>query len=124
MRKGRADRAHVAHHVQLPERVPLLVGDLLEAGLIGVADVVYEAVQAAERADRLVDDAFGLAPAREIGCDVKSLTDAGRIVAATGRDHARALVRQQPRGRQPDAAGRAGDEANAVAESEIHEGCG
>jgi len=38
--KNGADTADVAHDVQLPHGIPLLVGQLLESDLIGLADVV------------------------------------------------------------------------------------
>ena len=49
-RQGGADRPHVAHDVQLPVLVPLLVRDVFEPRLAGHADVVDENVQTAERA--------------------------------------------------------------------------
>ena len=55
MRQRRPDRADVAHDVQLPHRVPLLVGHVLEAGLDGVADVVDQHVEPVERTHRSLD---------------------------------------------------------------------
>ncbi len=61
MRERGADRAHVAHHVELPVLLPLLVRHFLELRLTGDADVVDEHVEPAERARGLLDDALGLA---------------------------------------------------------------
>ncbi len=58
---------------------------------------------------------------RELGGDVERLADAGRPreprpVVAT----ARAFGGEEARGLQADAAGRAGDETDGVAQAEIH----
>ena len=50
---------------------------------------------------------------------MRRLADPGRVAAAA-RDHARALRCEQPRRLESDARGRAGDEAAAVPETEIH----
>ena len=86
MRECGADRAHVAHHVQAPVFVPLLVGHLLESGLPRDAHVVYEHVEASERGDRLGDCPLGLASLAEIGGDVQRLPDPGRTAAPAGDD--------------------------------------
>ena len=119
VRQRRADRAHVAHDVELPVRVPLLVGDVLEPRLPRDADVVDEHVEPAERRRGLGDDALGLAGEREIGNDVRDLADAGRV-APPARDDARAFADELPHDLEPDSAGRAGDEAPLAGEAEIH----
>ena len=76
VREAGADRAHVAHHVQLPVRLPFLVRHLLEPSLPRDPDVVDEAVEPAERGRRLSDQALGLPRLREIAGDVPRLADA------------------------------------------------
>ena len=49
----------------------------------------------------------------EVGRDVQRLADAGRLAAAAARDDRRALRGEQARRLEADAAGRAGDEADA-----------
>ena len=53
VRQRGADRPHIAHDVQLPVRVPLVVVDVLEPRLTRDAGVVDEHVEPAERGDRL-----------------------------------------------------------------------
>ena len=65
--QGGANRAHVAHDVELPVGIPLLVGHLLEARLPRDADVVDENVEATESVHRLGDGALGLAGERQVG---------------------------------------------------------
>ena len=65
------DRPHVAHHVQLPHRVPLLVGNVGEVDLHGEADVVHEAVDPAERLLGLGDDSLWLPGLREVAGDAE-----------------------------------------------------
>ena len=89
---GRADRAH---QVQLPGALPDLLGELLEAVDLGPAEVVDEAVDAAEGVERGRDDALRLAGSGEVGGDVEV---AGALVAAARRDDLRALCLEQPRG--------------------------
>ena len=112
----RADRAHVAHHVQLPRLLPLLVGHLVErrAGS-READVVDEHVDRPS-SRRLGDHAARARPARdEVGRDVERLADARRLARGRTVDDPGALLGEQPRGLEPDPAGRAGDDADAVA---------
>ena len=63
--------------------------------------------------DRLPHDALGLARLREVGPNVAA--------AAAGRHDDRALGAQQLCGLEADPTGRAGDEADAVGEPEIHD---
>ena len=78
------------------------------------ADVVDETVDAAELRLHLAYEPLRLAGLPEVGGDVERLADAGRALAAPARDDGRALGGEQPRGLQADAAGRAGDEADAA----------
>ncbi len=118
-RERGADRAHVAHHVQLPVGVPFLVRHLLEARLPRDPDVVDENVETAERLRRLLDGALGLPRHTQVSLHVARLADPGCLAPAAA-DHARALLDEQPCGRQADAVGRSGDEAGAVTKAEIH----
>ena len=59
MWERRPDRAHVAHHVELPVHVPLGILDLLEARLPRDADVVDEDVEPSEQRCRLAHNPFG-----------------------------------------------------------------
>ena len=97
MRQGGADRSHVAHHVQLPVRVPLVVGDVLEPRLPRDADVVDEHVEPAERGRGLADGALGLSRRARDPRHVRGLADAGRSPRPHGGD-ARALLDELARG--------------------------
>jgi len=98
----------------VPELVPLLVGDGEEIALLGEAGVVHQHVDLADG----LDQALGLARPREVALHVPLLPDHGRL-AATGCDHSRALLDEQPSRREPDAPGRAGDDADAVSQAQI-----
>ena len=50
---------------------------------------------------------------------MQGLTDPRRVAPAVRHD-ASALSREHPRGGEPDPTGRAGDEAHAIAETELH----
>ena len=63
--------------------------------------------------------ALRLAGHAEIGLDVQRLADARRLARAAG-DDPRTLLCEQARGLEADAGGRAGHEADAVAQAEIH----
>ena len=118
-RQGRANRAHVAHDVQLPVGIPLLVEHLLEARLPRDADVVDENVEAAERVHRRGDGVLGLAGERQVSRHVCDLAGSGRI-PAPARDDARALSDELTRDLEPDPGGRAGNQAPLAVETEIH----
>ena len=105
------DCAHVAHDVQLPVRVPLLVGHLLELGLARDADVVDENLQAPQAARRFRDGSLRLARLREIGRNVQHLADArarrpgrrsrpGAPSAASSRAVSRPIPLEEPVTRQ------------------------
>ena len=104
----------------MPQLVPLLVGHFFEGALEGGADVVHEAVDAAELLLHLADETLGLAGATEVGRDVHRLADAGRLGTATARDDLRSLGRQKARRLEADATGRTGDEDDAPLQAEIH----
>jgi hypothetical protein len=91
-----ADRADIAHDVQLPELVPLLVGHLFERALVCEADVVDEHVDSAEPLFDLADEALRFAELCEIGCDMQRLADLRRPVAPARGDDRRAFRREQP----------------------------
>ena len=119
MRERSSDRAHVAHDVQLPHRIPVLVGDLLEARLNRVADVVDEDVKAPELAHRGLDQ-----PCRRVGLGqvrphVQRLADRGRLAPAAG-DDPRAFRDEQLCRLEADPARRAGDDARLPVQSEVH----
>ena len=111
--------ADVAHDVQLPVRIPLVVEDVLEPGDARKADVVDEDVEPTEDLGRRGDGAFGLTGTRQIGGDVSLLADLGSW-ASTARDDARAFREKLPGDLEPDPAGRARDQAPLALEPEIH----
>jgi broad specificity phosphatase PhoE len=119
MRKRLADRAHVAHDVELPIRVPLVVADLLEARVPRNTDVVDEDVQSAQLRGSLGDDPFGLAGMGQVGDDMRLLAHAGPGTSST-RDDAGALVDELLDDDAADPTGRAGDEATLSSERQIH----
>ena len=97
----------------------LFVGRLFERGLMGSADVVDEDVDTAQLRLRFAYDALRPARLCEIGVHVQRLSHA-RVPAAAARDDACSFLHEQPGGRASDPAGRAGDDADGVAQSEIH----
>ena len=119
------DPAHVAHHVQLPHRLPVGVGQLVERPLHRVADVVDETVDPTERRLRGSDERTGPIRFREVdghperGTDVDPrLLHRARVPAA--QDDRRSLLGEDARRLEADARRRAGDEADAVLKPEIH----
>ena len=66
------------------------------------------------------DGSLGLARASQVGHDVRDLADTGRVPSSAG-DDAGALADELAHHLEPDASGRAGDEAPLAVESEIHE---
>ena len=66
-RQRSADRPDVTHQVQLPVRVPLVVGNVLELRLTRRADVVDEAVDRSELGEGAVDHPLRSAGSREVG---------------------------------------------------------
>src|ERR687896_1406880 len=98
------DRPDVAHDVQLPERIPLLVGHLLEAGLPREADIVDEDVETAQLTNRLLHERRRGRWLGEVGDDVQRLADP-RFCAPAARDHARAFFCEQAGDLASDAAG-------------------
>ncbi len=120
-RQPGANRADVAHHVQLPVRVPLLVRYLVEACLPGCADVVDEHVEAAERGRGFRDDPRRLTCAAQIRYDMQQLTHVWRFASAA-RDNPGSLRGEHAGGLQADAARGARDEAAPVAQAKVHGG--
>ena len=110
--QGRSRRADGAEQVELERGLPDLVGHVLELANLAVADVVDEDVEPSVAFDRLLHDALRLARLREVGPQLAA--------AASGRHDGRSLGAQQLRGLEADAAGGAGDEADAVGETEVH----
>ena len=114
------DRTHVAHDVQLPHGGPVLVRQLLEARLVGDSDVVHEAVHPPEG---LLGCVHELARGRrhgEVERDVQRLTHTGPGLAPAGGHDARALLGKHARARLADPFGRAGYDADALFEAELH----
>ena len=118
--QGRLDRTHGAHHVDLPGLLPVGLGQLVEAADLGEADVVDEAVDAAEALERGGDRR---ARARRAAArSAATCRSPMPVVAPAGRHDRRALVLRaaaRPRGRSR---GRAGDDAHLVLEAEVHGG--
>ncbi len=119
VRQCRPDRPDVAHHVQVPRRVPVRVRHVLEGGVDREADVVHQDVEAAERTGGVGDDACRCGGVGEIRLHVRLLADSGRV-APPARGDTGALGDEEPRRLEADAAGRAGDETHLPLEAEIH----
>ena len=124
-RERRADGAQVAHDVQLPERVPVGVLELLEADLHREADVVDEAVDTPELRLGPPDELARCIGVGEVAGDAdrgaRLLADAlDPVGIAAGDDDLRPFLDEHPGGRLADAGGRAGDDADATREPEIH----
>ena len=120
-----ADRPDVAHDVQLPELVPVRVGELLERPLVRDADVVDETPHRPDFRLDAREDLGGRLRSREIDRDPERgagfrLGGLDPLFASAGDDDARAFLREEPRGLEPDPGRRAGDEADAVFEPEAH----
>ena len=111
-RWGKAARigAHVAHHVQLPHRIPVRVRNLLEPRLDRDADVVDEHVEPAERIDGLLDETRRRVRLGQVGANMERFTTVGRV-AATAADDTGSLGHEQLGRLEPDPTGRAGDDA-------------
>src|SRR5262249_19408840 len=115
----------VAHDVEAPHGVPVLVGELVEADLARDADVVDEDVEAAEGLGRVPDDVLGRSRLGEIGdygqCRAGLLACLLRALAvAAAHGDERAFGRELARYLEPDPGRRTGDDADAVVEPEIH----
>ena len=102
----------------------MAVVELLEADLVCDADVVHETLHRAERPGGLGDELQGGGRLREIADDPERgaalpprLLDPLRVAAAHG--DVRPFVREQLRGREADAPGRAGHDADTVTQAEI-----
>ena len=98
-RRGGPDGAHVAHHVQVPHRVPVLVRELVEADLARDAHVVDEHVDAAEGVRGVLDDVLGLRPAPRGRRRWRGRRRPPRGRAAFARGRGRRRRRARPRSR-------------------------
>ena len=88
---------------------------------LGDADVVHEARRRGRsRCVAARDETFGARHARPGRPRRGASPRRRRARAAAGGDDGRAFGREQPRDLEADAAGRAGDDADAVLEAEIH----
>jgi hypothetical protein len=121
MRQRGSDRTHIAHDVELPVRIPLLVSDLLEARVPCDAHIVDEDVQPAESRCCLGKCALWPAGQREVDAQVRDLSDTRRVPAAASHDSS-AFGGEEPGDLEPDARRRPRHETRLAAESEIHEG--
>ena len=99
----------------MPRLVPLVVRHGQEVTLLGVARVVDENVHLA----RLGDQTLRFPRLGQIGLDVERLADLGRF-AASARDDAATRLDEEACRREPDPAGRAGDDAQSIVKAEIH----
>ena len=101
--------------------IPFVVGDVFEARVVCDARVVHQDVEAAEGAAASSTVRSGSPRCDRSALDVHHLADLRRLAPPTG-DDACALVRELPRHLDSDPTGRAGDQAGAVGESQIHGG--
>src|SRR5262249_5005230 len=122
--EDRPDRAHEAHHVQLPHLVPLLVGQLLEARLVGDPNVVDEAVDLTQRRRYFVDDLTRRLGLPQVGGDAENR--AGRLArvfhalrVAADDGYSGALGGEELGRCQPDSVAGAGDDADTVTEADV-----
>src|SRR5919109_2140282 len=116
-----ADAADVAHYVQLPHRVPLLVGQVVERHLVRLADVVDEAVDRAG----FGHESFGRPRIGQVGNDAVRRARVGTcpfhaLRVPAGHDDACAFGGEQLRRLEADPGRRTGDETHAIAQAEIH----
>jgi len=113
-----AARAHGAEQVEFERGRPVRVRGVDRRGMRApAADVVDEHVDAAGR----LDEALGLAGAREVDLDPGHALDLGAARARARRDE-RALRGQRAGGHEPDSPARAGDDRVLAAQSEVHVG--
>ena len=104
-RRGRAHEAHRRHHVQLPLRAPVLVGELVERPREARAGVVDEHVDAAHLLgaggdDALVDLGVGDVGGEVLGADLARRRLGQALGAAGDHQHLRPLG-GQPAARSP-----------------------
>ncbi len=88
----------------------MLVGQFLEANLVGLADVVHQALDRAEGRSRLSDELLGGGGLRQVACDSERGADIGTglldPVGVPPVDHyTRPFRGEQPGGLEPDARG-------------------
>ena len=93
--------------------------------MVRVADVVHEALHRPELGFGLRDEGLRRRRLGEVGDESQCRADLGArshdaLGVAAAHHHARSLVREQAGGCEADSARRAGDEANTVAQAEIH----
>ena len=102
----------------------MFVGELLEAHLVCRADVVDQALDRAKGPGGLGDEFPGRGRLRKIADDPEGGTarlpcPLDTLGVAAADDDPRPFVREQLRGRETDAPGRAGDDAHPVTQAEI-----
>ena len=114
-----ADRADRAHHVQLERAPPTARPSPPRAAAVGAADVVHEAVDAAEP---LLRPRGRSAPARRAWARSAAtwMPRRRRALRSAPADDRAPSAREQPRGLEADAAGRARDDADLVPQAEVH----
>ena len=87
VRKRRTNRAHVAHDVELPVRVPLRRPATSSNRACRATPTLFTThVEPAERGHCLRDDSLRLSGEREVGRDVRDLADARRLPSTAGDD--------------------------------------
>jgi serine/threonine protein kinase HipA of HipAB toxin-antitoxin module len=102
----------------------VVVGELLEADLVSGADVVDQSLDWANGPRGLRYELPGRGRLSKIADDSEGGTallprTLDTLGVAAADDDARPLVREQLRGREADAPGRAGDDAHPVTQAEI-----
>ena len=105
--------------------MPVVVGELVERPTKLVPALLTSTSTAPKRSAHAATIRSASAAHRDVGGDelaAELLRDPRRLVAvARDEQHPRALGAQQPRGREADAARRAGDDARLAVEPQIHD---
>ena len=122
--------AHRRHHVQLPGRLPVLVGDVVELSPLRLAGVVDDHVEAAEALGRLLEDALARVGVGDVERKRRRLAALGAaasaaalgelVLAARDEQDGRALLAEAVSDVEADAAAGAGDDARLAGEAEVH----
>ena len=124
LRQRRTDRAHVAHHVQLPHLLPVHVGELLEAELVGGADVVHEHSTGPSARAVSATSSSGAAGSARSQTTPELRSALGRALSTRSESRPQTTTRapssaSSARGREADPPGRAGDDAHTVTQAEV-----